>query len=98
MTLKTRMMISIDPDVDERLHLLAAEHRTPVTVVVRGLLDAALDLDPKKLSAPIEAQKSVDRQRRVEIGRAAMAKRYGDAATRKIVRSNTDGLKDGGNL
>jgi hypothetical protein len=73
---EARLSITLTADQRDQLRLLAAQNRTSVGLVVRAMVDHGLDHLTKSLQRAIDDEVETDRLRRVETGRAVMARRW----------------------
>ena len=73
---EARMSITLTSDQRDQVRLLAAQRRTSAGLVVRAMVQHGLDHQTKALLAAIDDEVETDRARRVEVGKAAMARRW----------------------
>jgi len=73
---EARLSITLTADQRDQLRLLAAQNRTSVGLVVRAMVAHGLGNVTKALQRAIDDEVEADRARRVETGKAVMAKRW----------------------
>lgn len=75
---RARLATTIPSEVDEEVRVLAAQHKTSISVVVTALLrHGVTNKSTPDVIAAMEAAINESRQLRAEIGREAMNSRYG---------------------
>lgn len=75
---RARLATTIPSELDDEIRVLAAKHRTSISVVVTVLLRFGIDSkEAPEVVAALKADIEEARRQRAEIGREAMDSRYG---------------------